>query len=1031
MSGILNEAFTPCPSRSRSSGFSEHSGSDTFDSLLDGESVFEPTGQIEYTTEVRAPILTGVRPRRANRAGNTFHVHEDIAEKPAGPAEKRRRPNAVPRGPSDRKSSLLAQPAQRFRPKVNFAPSPPSRHLKLESETLQIPQTLQLKTSDGSLSVARPALKGLNWEDQGNGLKKNVRRNTVYIPPDDTTVASVFMGLFSPLKNPCGNAVPPVAEDTQVNTLEAQIAKRQARKSLAVSARRAPLQPSTKIAQEATFRVDVAGKNGGKENVPPGAVVKIEKKSTTEASVPSKPKRISTAPVSKPARRTTTTHQLRKSESTSSVAGAKKQSAKRGVLGEKQNSVQLLPPSLHLGKGLRTESKDRLKNASASLNARASALSERRDHPQTGRASKVGNVLRLKELNHQYPMLTENISEPSLYEDNWLSHQETVITQLVNALFECTNGDPTAIDPHALRLEFLELYHTEYFTQLYQRLQASLSCGILSIPKDVLARDSRLKQDVGLRRKYLDIWIQSYDLRALVPALETVVGRKVSSDSNLFDHASEPFGNELKARNAISRKIERFLDAFLLHNDDIDHVIDAHAETHAKSYRRTVLRSIVLVILLDQARQNLGTGLPRRLFVSSSPYKSSVEVLHALSRLLLPSAGDITKALGHLGCYVSYKQHQLQEYDYLMDNIAVDLRDGVRLTRIVEVLFYTSEHLQTELEDLTEVTLSSGEALSLLGDERDLPLSKHLKYPCVSRATKIHNVQIALSALNPIKGSGAILRDVRAEDIVDGYREKTIALLWALVSKWGLSGLVDWEDLSKDIARLQRKACSQLGYDWVKDEQWFTRKPSSNNDEHAASLQQWAAILAALNGLTISNMTTSFADGKIYGSIIDEYEPYITGSAHQDTELMNRHSVLMSLEPRLRLLGCSSQFACLVSPGKASSHLLDGDFTLAALAFLCSRLLSASKRARAATVLQRAWRAHISKRDEFRRMIARNLAAHCAAVVQTRNEIIWAKEVITRYWRKHQAWKGKASNTRYRTLQKAQRQQRKTAGRPL
>lgn len=120
--------------------------------------------------------------------------------------------------------------------------------------------------------------------------------------------------------------------------------------------------------------------------------------------------------------------------------------------------------------------------------------------------------------------------------------------------------------------------------------------------------------------------------------------------------------------------------------------------------------------------------------------------------------------------------------------------------------------------------------------------------------------------------------------------------------------------------------------------------------------------------------------------------------------------------------------ASLVSPGETSTHLLDDDFTLGTLAFLCSRLLAASKRARAAVVLQRFWRTHLARRDGFRRKIARDLAAHCAAVVQTRNQIIRAKDVITRYWRNYQTRQQRVNNTRYGALEKAERQQRKTAG---
>ena len=874
--------------------------------MLDGDLSYEPTGQVEYTTEVGHPTLTGVRPRRANRTGSAFQILEDVVEKPAALTEKRRRPNAVTKLPSDRKSSLLAQPAQRFRPKVNFAPSSPSRHVEQESETQPKPR-LGTRTVEKTSPIPRLSVRGLHQTGNEEGLKKNLRRNTVYIPPDDTTVASVFMGLFSPLKKLQGEDMPHIFEDTQVNTLEARIAKRQARKSLAVSARKAPLQPCVKIAQEAAARVDVAGKNGGKENIPPGTFDEIEKTSILKSLPPSKPKRVSTVSTANPVRRNTANQALKSKTAEPVALSQKEKEAKRGVLGEKQRNARSQPSRVIPEKSILREPKAPFK-ASASLNARASALSDRFGRSKN-RSSRIGNISKLKELNHDYPMLTDNISKPALYEENWLSHQETVITQLVNALFECINGDMSSYDPSALRLELLDLYHTDYFTQLYTRLQASLSCGNLSIPKDVFGHNSRLRHDLGLRRKYLDIWVQSYDLRALTAALETVVGRKITSDTNLFESGTGASPEaSAKRQKTMIRKVEDFLEAFLLRNDDIDLPLprtkSLPEEVQAKAYRRTVLRSIVLVVLMDKGRQSLRNSLPRRLFVASSPLRSSVEVLQALARVLLPSCGDIVKSLSHLGCHLSYKQHRLQEYNYQMENIAVDLRDGIRLTRMVEVLFFTSEHAQPDVEDQTEVTLSTGEALSLLGDERDLPLSKHLKYPCISRAAKVYNVQIALSALSSVRGSGTIVQGLRAEDIVDGYREKTIALLWALVSKWGLAGLVDWNDVRNEIARLKHKGITQLSHENIQGKTLYIDH-SVIGDEHARLLQQWASILATLKGLSISNLTTSFADGKIYESIVDEYEPYITGNQESQETTMQPSP---SLEVRLQLLGCSSQF---------------------------------------------------------------------------------------------------------------------------
>jgi abnormal spindle-like microcephaly-associated protein len=153
---------------------------------------------------------------------------------------------------------------------------------------------------------------------------------------------------------------------------------------------------------------------------------------------------------------------------------------------------------------------------------------------------------------------------------------------------------------------------------------------------------------------------------------------------------------------------------------------------------------------------------------------------------------------------------------------------------------------------------------------------------------------------------------VHAEDIVDGYREKTIALLWALVGKWGLTGLVDWDDVRKEIVRL-RKKLSQVD-DLVSDKDEDGNDNSAESVSHTFLLEKWASLLARLKGLHLDNLTTSFSDGKIFESIVDEYEQYLLG----DLESKGRGSEIApvaahptahrSLETRLRAVGCSSQF---------------------------------------------------------------------------------------------------------------------------
>lgn len=898
MAEVVYGASTPCPSRPKTSRLDRSSeGSFASDGLW-GRNLnsFDDTREINFTTEIRAPVLTAVKPRRRNRAASSFHIHEDNDSKTEDSVSKGESKNGSAVSTSNRKSSVLAQPAQRFRPKVRFAPSrsPEASRQQAEPEVNSGRSSLEEKKASSRQS------NGRSQENQQDIYKKAVRRDTVYIPPDDTTVASVFMGLFSPLKSQ-GGANYYIPENTQVNSLEAQIArKRLASKSAAASRGKAPLQPSAKIAQETAIQIDVPGKNGGKENIPPGALLVGcgEKKSKTELPV------FDIELKSKQMTETLAASKLSRAQSNkiqpsarigNKALAVKVPSAKRTVLGDKQSRVNASATNV----GQKSNGAPRRKLVTCDK-----PPSTTRNSPIILSKVTIPNLTR-RTLNDEYPLLTEDISNPAMYEDNWLAHQEIAITQLVNGLFDYAHGNASSHDPETLRHELLGIYQTGFFTQLYKRIQASLLYGSLNIPKDIIARSSRLKQDVGLKRRFLDLWVQVYDLSSLRAAAETVLGRRISHKSNGVGTSMQTSKGEEKM---LKRKLEAFLDTFLLRNEDMDqHAVEmngAHVDMATWEYARTLLRSIMIIVLLDKGRLCPGTVLPHCLFISSSPYKSSSAVIQALGRLLLPSSGDITKPLNYLDCQVVYKQHRLQEYKYRIDNLAVDLRDGVRLARIVETLVYQSTSCPTTS------TLPNGQS----DGEDNWPLSQNLKFPCTSRAAKLFNVKIALEALASTKGGGMIVNDTHAEDIVDGHREKTIALLWGLVSKWSLSGLVDWDDLRKEMDRLKRKAVAQFGYEEVKDEDWFKGEShlDEEDEEHTLLLTRWASVLARLKDLHVENLTTSYADGKIYESIVDEYEGYILGrtndSSCSDNGYNNNKSLRNSLGSRLQALGCSSQF---------------------------------------------------------------------------------------------------------------------------
>ena len=690
--------------------------------------------------------------------------------------------------------------------------------------------------------------------------------------------------------------------------------RRMPRKSLASAPKRAPLQVSTQAKQGATSNPDIAGKGGGKENVPPGSMLQSEKKKGGVKFATS----MTTGTVSRTG--------IRDSRKRSCY-----ESRKPGGLSRLQESNRSSVQSTQTCDPIRnTRSLPREHHPSQRIGAASSVLLPRVHRPETLHEEHGVPIVELARAPaDQYPILAEDIAEPQMYEESWLAYQESAIVQLLNALFVTADlarqqmGDNENADR---RKRMLQLYHEAPFPLLHKRLQASMLYGALSTPKDVLSSMSRLKDDIGLRRTFLTLWTETYELSALKAAAEVVIGREVFNAGRVSGGQSST--TEPRRIKSDTRAVEAFLDTFLVRNEDavvvksgvgtIGNIARAASASTGRSrdgdggaqgwpWRRTALRSLMLILLLDKGK---GIGIVRDcLFLPSSPHKSSLSVLRALGGLLLPSLGDVYRTLGHLNYEVSHVQHPVEEYRYPIENLATDMRDGVRLTRVVELLLYPPS-APTRQADIT-VTMPAGLLLvTPLEQTNPWVLSHHLKFPCAGRAQKIHNVQVALSALDGFTGGTANRGGVLAEDVVDGHREKTVGLLWGLVCKWGLSILVEWTEVEKEVKRLEDTA------------KWDRPSGETNESERQSQLEHlvgferytfllkaWATAIAKIHGLQISNLSSSFADGLVFESIVDQYAVYFP----QPSSASHREG----LEAKLKRVGCSKYF-CRSNPFQPS-----------------------------------------------------------------------------------------------------------------
>ncbi len=82
-------------------------------------------------------------------------------------------------------------------------------------------------------------------------------------------------------------------------------------------------------------------------------------------------------------------------------------------------------------------------------------------------------------------------------------------------------------------------------------------------------------------------------------------------------------------------------------------------------------------------------------------------------------------------------------------------------------------------------------------------LSSRLRMPAHSRLQKVHNVDLALTALRRAS-SAPPPAEITPRCIVDGHREKTLSLLWHVILGFQLDRILDEERLRQELEHLEK-----------------------------------------------------------------------------------------------------------------------------------------------------------------------------------------------------------------------------------
>ncbi|NXY41189.1 ASPM protein, partial [Ceuthmochares aereus] len=570
-----------------------------------------------------------------------------------------------------------------------------------------------------------------------------------------------------------------------------------------------------------------------------------------------------------------------------------------------------------------------------------------------------------------------------------------------------------------LRRDACRLFTSETMVKAIKKLEVEIETRRL-----VVRRDRHLWKDVGERQKVLN-WLLSYNPLWLRIGLETVYGELIALESN-----GDVMGLAIFILNR------------LLWNPDIaaefrhPTVPHLYREGHEEALSKFTLKKLLLLVcFLDCAKQSRMIDHDPCLFCKDAEFKASKDLLLAFSRDFLSGEGDLSRHLGFLGLPVSHIQTPLDEFDFAVTNLAVDLQCGIRLVRTMELL------------------------------TKNWNLSKQLRVPAISRLQKIHNVDIVL---NVLKERGIHLKDesgasIDSRDIVDRHRERTLALLWKIVFAFQVDVFLNVEQLKEEIEFLKNahKRKRQLGSLKTSSSCCRVQEDNSSNSspqsysENVKLLMAWVNAVCGFYNIKVENFTVCFSDGRVLCHLIHHYHPcYVPLEAvcqhtTQTIECSRTHTVGLnsssssSSESDASLNATEGMFdptatasvlykellenerknfqlinaavsdlggiPAMIHHSDMSNTIPDEKVVITYLSFLCSRLLDLRQETRAARLIQSAWRNYRLKRelklfqekDKAARIIqksVRNLLSR-RHILKKMNAAVF----IQKYWRRYLA----------------------------
>lgn len=490
------------------------------------------------------------------------------------------------------------------------------------------------------------------------------------------------------------------------------------------------------------------------------------------------------------------------------------------------------------------------------------------------------------------------------------------------------------------RSKAMSMFRCNGMRSIRQAILTDIAGGRLSIRAD---RD--VTADIQLRRQLATLLL-SYTTPWLRLGLEVMFGECIEP---------VPFNEEVPKTYLVRMKqgLELFIKRRVLSDDNtLSKFTKGRCtlpsgvfEKRYKAQMRSLVlsRIMVLIFFLDRAKmENVLDKVPR-LFTVSSEVKSSRDVIVAVCRACLSAEGDIIKHLSRIGLTVSYQQKPVDEVNFRVTNLATELRDGVLLTRLAEIVM-------------------GAPFKSLMSS---------LRLPALSRLQKKFNVTHAMAKLQEL--GIAIPHGVNAYHIMDGHREAVLALMWCIISHCCMTRLLKGKVVEQEIEKVLRSSHARqmirgpmlryhnpVSVDSVKSPSLET-KATLPEDVLSHLLLRWSHAVCFSFGVYVEDFTTSFANGKAICLLVHYYHPslirlkdvlHAEDGAEAEVLHVNEQKNWKNAARAVREMGGIPNML----PVCDSIHPPNEKTMVLCLSYLCSRLMESSNEIFATILIQSCYR---------------------------------------------------------------------------